>query len=345
METDTKELLEQCTDPMLLVNNGTIAHINHAAASRQFEVGMDISELICVGKEEYSQFTEGRLCLALCVNGMIYPASAVKTEEYDIFHLDCEYEDTTLRAFALAAKHLRQPLTNALFYAGELSGSQAELSQLNRSLHQLLRTVCNMSDAARYNLQRTSRMESRDIGAFLAEVMEKATALFEKAGKNLSYAGPKAAVVGMIDCEKLERALLNLLSNAAKFTPVGKTIAANLVQKGSKLHLSVESEGAQIPTQVRANLFSRYLREPELEDGRWGIGLGLTIVRSAAIAHNGTLLLETTPNGQKFTLTLSLEQSKDDIVRSPVLLPVDYTGGYDRTLLELADVLPADLFK
>ena len=97
--------------------------------------------------------------------------------------------------------------------------------------------------------------------------------------------------------------------------------------------------------QVRENLFSRYQREPSLEDSRWGIGLGLSIVRNTAIAHNGTLLLESTPTGQKFTITLAIEQSRDDIVRSPVLLPVDYTGGYDKALVELSEILPADLYK
>lgn len=344
METDTKELLEQCMYPMLLVTNGTVAHTNHAAASRQIQVGMNITDLICVGKEEYSQFTQGRLCLTLCVNDLTYAASVVKTEKYDIFQLDSEYEDPTLRALALAAQQLRQPLANALLCADELSGSQEQLKQLNRSLYQMHRAICNMSDAAKYRAQQASRMENSDIAAFITEAVKKASAMVSAAGISICYTGPKQSVVGLIDAEKLERALLNLISNAVKFTSRGEAVTVSLMKKGSKLHLSVESQGTQIPAQARGNLFSRYLREPELEDGRWGIGLGLTIVRSAAIAHNGTLLLETTPNGQKFTMTLALAQSKDDIVRSHVRLPVEYTGGYDRTLVELSDILPVDLF-
>ena len=343
MNTDTNKLLEQCSYPMLLVENGMVTQLNHAAAARQFLVGMKISDLICQGKEEYSQLTDGKLCLALQAESIVYPASVVKTEQYDIFRLDSEYDDPSLRAFALAAKQLRQPLANALICAEELPTSE-EQQQLNRSLYQLHRAVCNMSDVAKYSAQRNARMESRDIAALFMQTAEKASAMLASAGITLHYNAPKKAVIGLVDAEKLERALLNLVSNAAKFTPEGQSVKADLSQKGNKLYVSVTGEGTQIPQQLQGDLFSRYLREPELEDGRWGIGLGLTLVRNAAMAHNGTLLLENTPAGQKFTMSLSLAQSGDDIVRSPVLLPVDYTGGYDRVLVELSDVLPADLY-
>ncbi len=344
MNTDTNKLLEQCACPMLLVENGIVTQLNHAAAARQFLVGVKISDLICQGKEEYSQLTDGKLCLTLQAEGIVYPASVVKTEQCDIFRLDSEYDDPALRAFALAAKQLRQPLANALICAQELSSSGEEQQQLNRSLYQLHRAICNMSDVAKYSAQRSSRMESRDIVSQFMQTAEKASAMLTSAGITLHYNAPKKAVIGLVDAEKLERALLNLLSNAAKFAPEGKSVKAELSQKGNKLYISVTGEGTQIPQQLQGDLFSRYLREPELEDGRWGIGLGLTLVRNAAMAHNGTLLMENTPAGQKFTMSLSLTQSADDIVRSPVMLPVDYTGGYDRVLVELSDVLPADLY-
>lgn len=344
METDMNTLLQRYMEPAFLVAGGTVAYTNSEAAARQIQVGMNIDELICTGKEEYSQFADGRLYLAVLAGNQTYRAYTQKLDEYHIFFLESEYDDPTLRAFALAAKQLRQPLANALMCAGELSGPQEDLNNLSKSLYQLHRAVCNMSDAAGYSVLRSVRSESRNVCAFMDEVMEKAAALLEKSGVSVSYSGPKAPVICMIDSEKLERAVLNLLSNAAKFSPE-KTITVTFCKKGNRLFLSVENEGLQIPAQVQENLFTRYQREPALEDSRWGIGLGLSIVRSTALAHNGTLLLENTPTGQKFTMTLAMEQTKDDIVRSPVLLPVDYTGGYDKALMELSDILPAELYK
>lgn len=345
METDMNTLLQRYMTPAFLVAGGTVAYTNTEAAARQIQAGMNIDELICIGKEEYSQFTDGRLYLAICVGEQTYRAYTEKLEEYHIFFLESEYDDPTLRAFALAAKQLRQPLANAMMCAGELPGPQEDLNQISRSLYQLHRALCNMSDAAGYSTLRSVRLENRDVCSFMEEVIEKAAALLEKTGTTVRYSGPKSPVICPVDSEKLERSVLNLLSNAAKFAQEKKAITVTLCKKGNRLFLSVENEGAQIPMQVRENLFSRYQREPSLEDSRWGIGLGLSIVRNTAIAHNGTLLLENTPTGQKFTITLAIEQLRDDIVRSPVLLPVDYTGGYDKALVELSDILPADLYK
>lgn len=345
METDMNALLQRYTQPVFLVRNGTVAFTNPAAAARQVQVGMNINDLVCVGKEEYSQFTEGRLYLAVCAGDEAYNACAEKLDEYHIFFLEGEYEDPTLRGFALAAKHLRQPLANALMCADGLSGPQEDLGFLKQSLYQLHRNLCNMSDVAIYGGARSARSENTDICAFVEEILEKAAALLERTGISICYAGPKSAVICSVDSEKLERAILNLLSNAAKFASANKPISVTLCKKGSRVFLSVENEGPQIPTQVQEDLFCRYLREPLLEDSRFGIGLGLSIVRSTAIAHNGTLLLENTPTGHKFTMTLAVEHPRDHIVRSPVLLPVDYTGGYDKTLVELSDVLPADLYE
>lgn len=345
METDMNTLLQRYMDPAFLVAGGTVAYVNSEAAARQIQVGMNIDELICTGKEEYSQFTQGRLYLAVRAGEQTYRAYTQKLDEYNIFFLESEYDDPTLRAFALAAKQLRQPLANALMCAGELSGPQEDLDHLSRSLYQLHRAVCNMSDTAGYSALRSVRSKSRNVCAFMDEVMEKAAALLEKSGISVSYTGPNTPIICLIDSEKLERAVLNLLSNAAKFAAEEKKINVNFSKKGNRLFLSVENKGPQIPAQVQENLFNRYQREPSLEDSRWGIGLGLSIVRSTALAHNGTLLLENTPTGQKFTMTLAIEQAKDDIVRSPVLLPVDYTGGYDKALVELADILPAELYK
>jgi hypothetical protein len=71
----------------------------------------------------------------------------------------------------------------------------------------------------------------------------------------------------------------------------------------------------------------------------------MSIVRSVAAAHGGTVLIEHPDDaGLKITMTISLVQPSDNILRSPVKLPIDYAGGHDHCLLELSDVLPDKLF-
>ena len=92
------------------------------------------------------------------------------------------------------------------------------------------------------------------------------------------------------------------------------------------------------------SLFHRYLRQPGIEDSRFGLGLGIRMVHSVALQHGGTLLVSQGENGGTRTvMTLAIRQREQTQMRSPVF-PLDYSGGFDHTLVELADVLPAELF-
>ena len=137
-----------------------------------------------------------------------------------------------------------------------------------------------------------------------------------------------------------------LFDTSAYATSVGQggTIEAELTQTGQFLRLSIQDSGSGIPDCVRGSVFDRYLRQPALEDSRFGIGLGMVLIRSAATAHGGTVLIDQ-PEGQgtRITMTLAVRQDSDPMVRASVI-SVDYAGGWDHRLLELADALPPALF-
>ena len=207
----------------------------------------------------------------------------------------------------------------------------------------MLRLISNMSDAGRYAAAPVS-MEVRNITALLEEIFTKAAALSERSGLHLQYSDIPEAVYTLVNPELLERAVLNVISNAVKFTPAGGTILAKLSRRGKKLCLSIQDSGTGIPEELRSTLFSRYTREPGLEDGRYGIGLGLVIIRSAAAQHGGTVLVDHPQDyGTRITLTLAIRPGSGTTVRSP-FLKVDYAGERDHGLLELSDVLPAELY-
>ena len=75
-----------------------------------------------------------------------------------------------------------------------------------------------------------------------------------------------------------------------------------------------------------------------------GIGLGMVLIRSAAAAHGGTVLVRRMPDGgTSITMTLAIRKKTDSTLTSPIL-HMDYAGGFDHALMELADVLPARLY-
>ena len=79
--------------------------------------------------------------------------------------------------------------------------------------------------------------------------------------------------------------------------------------------------------------------------GKNGIGLGLSIVRSCAYTHGGTVLTDLSDsNVFKITMSLNIRCVSDRTLRTPVQLPYDYAGSRDHTLLELSDVLSPDSY-
>lgn len=349
------EILEKLMCPAFAVSDGIITQANQSALQRGIALNISVKDLIAIGAEEYQQFSGGKLCITLCIQDINYDTTVTTAGKDHIFCLSSDYEDPELRAFALAAQQLRGPLTNALLSTEQLLPNAAawenatdkqNLAQLSRSLHQLVRAVSNMSDAAHYTNRHTGRMQTCDLTGIFQETLEKAAVLASQADRTLNFTLPPQSVWGLADAEKLERAILNLISNAIKYTPNGGTVAATLRSSKGKLVFTVQDSGSGIDPQVQSNVFSRFLREPGLDDSRSGIGLGMTIVRSVAAAHGGTVLLELPTNqGARFTMTLSVIQSSDNVFRTPNLLRVDYAGGRDHALLELSDVLPASLYE
>ncbi len=94
------------------------------------------------------------------------------------------------------------------------------------------------------------------------------------------------------------------------------------------------------------SFWNRYRREPAIEDSRYGLGLGMTLISTIATVHGGTVLVDYPKEGQaRVTMTLSIQKSNSDNVRSPMLRIGDYAGGRDKALLEFAEILSTDAYK
>lgn len=345
-------MLHQIPSPAFFVRDGIITEMNVAAQQHQLCSGSAVAELLSTGREEYSQFTDGCLYLTLHICGFPFSASVSRIGDCDLFVLEQDNDQAELQSMALAAQALRTPLSNVMSVADQLfplTGSepshQDQIARINRGLYQMLRIVCNMSDAYRYGCNNAFQAEIRDVCALIREQFAQTAPLLEHAGIQLQYSCPNEAIFSLVDAEKLERAISNILSNAVKFTPKGGSIQASLVRKGKMLYLTVQDSGNGISPQVSSTVYHRYLRQPGIEDGRFGIGLGMVMIRNAAAAHGGTVLTQQ-PKGQglRLTMTLPIRQSQDPMVRSPIVW-ADYAGDRDHRLLELSDCLPAELFR
>lgn len=351
-QKDISGMLEMMLQPSFFVKCGTITLVNHAARQLLIEPETPIDTLLGNNAEEYAAFESGCLCLTLVLSGCPMQASVTHMDGFDLFVIDQSADQAELKAMALTAMGIREPLSDIMAITDQLlpaidqledEMTQTRISQMNRRLNQLHRLVCNMTDAMQYANDTLPRMTCQDICSVLEEVFDRIADLVSRAGLRLTYSGPREAIYCMIAADRLERAIYNIVSNAMKHAPAGSVIETKLIHKGSKLYLSIQDSGTGIPVHMLGSIYSRYRRQPGIESQPAGLGLGMVLVRGTAAAHGGTVLIDQ-PGGTGTRVTISLAiRRNSDTVRSPAI-HVDYAGERDHGLLELSDVLPSEFY-
>ena len=137
----------------------------------------------------------------------------------------------------------------------------------------------------------------------------------ERFKKELTQEGPEIwlEIAGEIptlraDADALSRALANLLGNARKFTPPGKTIRVRLAADSENVVLEVEDEGIGIPPDETDKVFEKFFQgRNALAQSTRGTGLGLTLVRHIVEAHGGKIFVESRlGQGSTFSMIIPL---------------------------------------
>lgn len=352
-QTDTVGALELMSQPAFCVKDGMITQVNRAARSYLIEPNTPVAPLLGDAAEEYAQFDQGCLYLTLRLAYQQFSASVTPVNGVDVFVLDPEGDHPALRAMALAAQELRNPMSDLMAIADRLfpelerssdERTRTQILHMNRSLYQIMRVVFNMADASRYAQQMMPRQLSQNICSILDDIFKKAASAASHSQITLRYQGLQEKIFTLVEEEKLERAVLNMISNAIKFTEQGGTIEAQLIRRENRLYLSVQDSGTGISGDIISNLHRHYQRTPTLEDARCGLGLGMSMVRACAAAHGGTVLI-TRPEGggTRITMTIAIRQGRESTLRTAILRP-DYAGERNHCLLELSECLPVELY-
>ncbi len=201
------------------------------------------------------------------------------------------------------------PLEEMLAMKDRLLPSVSELVSVTHRnglrLQKLVNTLLDFSriEAGRFRLS----FQPTDLAALTAELASAFRSAVEQAGLKLIVDCPPLAEPVLVDREMWEKVVLNLLSNAFKYTFEGQ-IAVRLTADGERAHLSVADTGTGIPEDELPHIFERFHRV-EGARGRTqeGTGIGLALVAELVQLHGGTVEVESTPGqGSKFTVSLAL---------------------------------------
>jgi signal transduction histidine kinase len=167
---------------------------------------------------------------------------------------------------------------------------RAQLETAHRNSLRLLKLVNSLLDFSRIEAGRVkASYEAIDLASFTADLASNFRSAMEAGGVQLEVECPDLAERVYVDRELWEKIVLNLLSNAYKFTLEGR-VTLSLQSAGSQAILTVSDTGVGIPEQELPHIFERFHRV-EGSQGRTyeGTGIGLALVEELVKLHGGSI--------------------------------------------------------
>jgi two-component system, OmpR family, sensor histidine kinase MprB len=226
-----------------------------------------------------------------------------------------------------AGHELRTPLTSLrtnldLLSQNETTASAAQLRPAERAalLADLRAQIAELAVLVD-DLVALSRDESAPAGELLpvdlSEVVDRAVERVRRRGQGLHFDVEAEPWELIGDDAALERAITNLLDNAAKWSPPGGTVTVRLADGA----LTVADNGPGIADADLPHVFERFYRSPEAR-AMSGSGLGLAIVAQVVARHGGTVHAGRGPDGGA-VMTVELPGTKPAVSEHPVTVRVD----------------------
>ena len=207
---------------------------------------------------------------------------------------------------------------------------------MKQNCYRLIRLVNNLLDTVKYDSGFiTPNMQNDDIVYVIETIVMSIVPYAENNGIELIFDTNTEEKIIAFDGDKIERIILNLISNALKFTDIGGSIYVTITEKGDKVYISVRDTGIGIPADKKDFIFGRFGQvEKTLKRNNEGTGIGLSLVKSFVELHGGEIKLESELGfGSEFTVILPSKQV------SKTKLETEIRGNIvEKVNMELSDI-------
>ncbi len=215
---------------------------------------------------------------------------------------------------ATLAHELRNPLApimNAVQLLGaDPAGRDNARTIIDRQVRHMARLVDDLLDVSRITLGRINlRRERTEVAVVIGHAVEASRPLIESSGHTFNLHLPEAPLEVEVDVLRLSQAVLNLLNNAAKYTPGGGRIDLTVSRAGSEVLITVSDTGVGIPGSMLPRIFEMFAQvDRSLESTQGGLGIGLTLAGRLVGLHGGSLSAhsEGPGRGSRFEIRIPL---------------------------------------
>ncbi len=225
-------------------------------------------------------------------------------------------EDRRREFVANVSHELRTPLTNIRSYAETIRDADGDIPRdtensfldiIINETDRMTHIVQDLLTLSRLDSGRTEMVMARfPFGEAIDAVLRSIALEAQRHGHTLTHDYPRHLPLIMGDRGRIEQVMLNILSNAVKYTPDGGHIRVTAGDAGETVWMEVADDGIGIPEKDRGRIFERFYRVDKArsrESG--GTGLGLSIATEIVQRHNGSLFLVDRP-GPGTTVRLEL---------------------------------------
>ena len=245
-----------------------------------------------------------------------------------LISLNAEMKEMTaqkLQFFTNVSHEVRTPLTLILAPLDRLivslreSPYASDLGLIQKNANRLLRVINQILDFRKVEgKQEKLAVREIDLVPFVGEIKSYFDSMASVRAISYTITSSMKQCTLWIDPDLLEKVLVNLLSNAFKFTPEGGSVRIELTEEGDRVFIQVIDTGSGIQPANLPHLFDRFYTE----DRSMGTGIGLHLVKEYIHMHGGEIRVESEP-GQRTTFTVCLRKGKahfedSDLMETPV---------------------------
>jgi signal transduction histidine kinase/ActR/RegA family two-component response regulator len=214
---------------------------------------------------------------------------------------------------AMLGHELRNPLSPILTAVQLMrlrAGDQLlkERTIIERQVNHMVRLVDDLLDVSRIARGKVElRRSAVELALVVANAIEIASPLLEQRAHHVVASVPASGMLVYADPDRMAQVIVNLLTNAARYTPSKGLIEVGTVVRDGKVALSVRDSGIGIEPELLDRIFEVFVQAGQDRDRkRGGLGLGLAIARNLVEMHDGVLRAASDGPGKGSTFTVEL---------------------------------------
>jgi two-component system sensor histidine kinase VicK len=235
---------------------------------------------------------------------------------------DQERLESLRKEFVANVSHeLRTPLTTIKSYVETLLDGAMEdrdlrphfLEVVDEETDRMVRLVNNLLDLSTLDYEGANlEMKPFSLAGAIRDAVEALAVQSKKRGMAVSIEAPPGPLTALGDRERIQQVVMNLISNAIKFTPEGGDVRISILQADGWYRVSVKDNGIGIPKEEIPRIFDRFYRVDKARSRQLGgTGLGLSIARQIVEAHGGQVEIKSEMGeGTIVTFTLRADAAR-----------------------------------